>query len=154
MHLIRPYQPSDWPRLCEIHDAARMIELAQSAGEEAFLDLETTAGPEGLFDGEVAVLEDSSGTVQGFAAWLPDELTWLYVHPSAHGLGYGRALLRHALSSATGPMVDTQVLEGNAAATALYLAEGFVVRERKTGRLSGNESFSATGLLLQWARSG
>lgn len=39
MH-IRPYFPSDWPRLCTIHDAARLDELRLSVGEAAFLTLE------------------------------------------------------------------------------------------------------------------
>ncbi|MEL6191020.1 MAG: toprim domain-containing protein, partial [Bacteroidota bacterium] len=45
---IRPYQSTDWPRLCEIHDASRLDELKLSVGTEAFLTLEQTAENEGL----------------------------------------------------------------------------------------------------------
>jgi hypothetical protein len=32
--------PPSWPRLCQIHDTARLNELRLSAGEAAFLTLE------------------------------------------------------------------------------------------------------------------
>ena len=48
MLTIRDYAPSDWPRLCEIQDAARRRELALAGLEAAFLPLETAAEREGL----------------------------------------------------------------------------------------------------------
>ena len=76
--LIRPYVSRDWPRLCGIHDAARLDELRRTVGEAAFLSLEQTAHSEGLFEGrlDVAVLDDC---VRGFVAFSDCELTWLYV---------------------------------------------------------------------------
>jgi hypothetical protein len=50
---LRPYSPTDWERLCAIHDAARVYELEASGLAAAFLTLEVTAENEGLFDGEV-----------------------------------------------------------------------------------------------------
>lgn len=78
---IRAYRESDWPRLCEIHDAARMCELSASNLTDAFLTLEQTAENEGLFDGAIVVAE-AEGAVQGFAAFSDNELTWLYCHPA------------------------------------------------------------------------
>lgn len=49
MLTIRDYAPSDWPRLCEIHDAARRRELALAGLEAAFLPLETAGGARGAF---------------------------------------------------------------------------------------------------------
>ncbi|WP_434026589.1 N-acetyltransferase family protein [[Pseudomonas] boreopolis] len=144
---IRPYLAEDWPRLCAIHDAARLDELRLSAGEDSFLTLEQTAENEGLFAGEVAVaLVD--GEVQGFVAYRPDELSWLYVSPAAYRRGVGRALVRHVLSASRQPLT-VEVLEGNEPALSLYLSEGFTVERRIAGRLEGNEAFPAVGLVLR-----
>lgn len=145
--IIRTYKSYDWPRLCQIHDAARLDELRLSAGEAAFLSLEQTAETEGLFDGALDVA-DVNGIVEGFVAYRNDELTWLYVNPARYGQGIGRGLLRHALAHA-GPTITAEVLEGNEPALRLYLSEGFRVVERKVGRLEGNESFAAVGYLLE-----
>jgi hypothetical protein len=55
---LRPYQAKDWPRLCAIHDSARMDELRASGLTEAFLTLEQAAENEGLFECSVIVAED------------------------------------------------------------------------------------------------
>ena|GEM_PF-171476 len=144
---IREYTAEDWPRLCEIHDAARLDELRLSVGEAAFLTLEQTAKNEGLFDASVFVAE-VSGRVEGFVAFSQDELTWLYVHPSSYRHGIGRALLRHAIEHA-GNHVSAEVLEGNEPALQLYLSEGFSIVKKAKGRLVGNEAFEASGYILE-----
>jgi ribosomal protein S18 acetylase RimI-like enzyme len=144
---VRPYMPADWQRLCEIHDASRKDELAASGLLDAFLTLEQTAEGEGLFAGDVLV-HDSDGVIRGFVAFADNELTWLYVDPRAYKLGIGRALLREAIAACGGEM-STEVLVGNEAALSLYLSEGFKVVKRVDGRLTGNESFAASGYVLQ-----
>ena len=144
---LRPYSPTDWERLCLVHDAARIYELEASGLAAAFLTLEVTAENEGLFDGEVAVAE-VAGEVCGFVAYVEGELTWLYVEPSRYKQGIGRQLLRHAIA-ASGGNISTEVLVGNEAALALYLSEGFKVERRVDGKLAGNESFAASGYVLQ-----
>ncbi|MEL6691889.1 MAG: GNAT family N-acetyltransferase [Pseudomonadota bacterium] len=144
---IRAYDPSDWPRLCVIHDAARKDELAYKVGVAAFRSLEDTFEDEGLFDADRVVAE-RDGIVAGFAAFDDTELTWLYVDPALSRRGVGRALLRHAMSRSNGTM-QIDLLEGNIPAQALYEAEGFVVIDRRQGNLIGNESFPATGLVLR-----
>lgn len=143
---LRPYQETDWQALCEIHDLARLDELRDSVGLDAFLDLETTWESEGLMAGElwVACL---AGRVEGFVAFSDDEITWLYVHPRSYGMGIGRLLLRKAIQSC-GASVSTEVLKGNDKALGLYLSEGFEIQELKKGKLTGNETFSAEGYLL------
>jgi GNAT superfamily N-acetyltransferase len=145
--VIRPYGPDDWAAIRRIHDAARLLELRLTVGEAAFLGLDKTAESEGLFDAALDAIE-VEGRVRGFVAYSALELTWLYVDPEVHRAGLGRRLLRHAIQRA-GPVFRTEVLEGNAPALRLYLSEGFVVAERKVGRLEGNESFPAAGLLLE-----
>jgi GNAT superfamily N-acetyltransferase len=148
---IRPYRPTNWDRLCQIHDAARKHELAAAGLSAAFLTLAETAENEGLFDGTVVVAE-LAGIVQGFVAFTDDELTWLYVAPAAYRQGVGRALLRYALAH-TANTVATEVLVGNEAALQLYLAEGFQLVRRVDGNLTGNEAFTASGYILQHTKT-
>jgi GNAT superfamily N-acetyltransferase len=143
---IRRYLPADWTRLCVIHDAARKDELSASGLQDAFLTLEQTAQNEGLFDGEILVYE-SEGEVSGFVAFADNELNWLYVHPGAYRRGVGRALLRRAIE-ACGRDMSTEVLVGNESALQLYLSEGFRILKRVDGKLTGNESFAASGYVL------
>ena len=143
---IRPYEESDWDAISRIHDAARMDELAASVGVDAFLDLATTYESEGLFDGDVWVGE-LDGEVAGFIAVSDDEVTWTYVHPSHYRRGVGRALLRHVVARATAPL-ELEVLDGNTAARQLYESEGFELHRTRTGKLVGNEAFTATGHTL------
>ena len=144
---IRPYSPADWARLCVIHDAARLHELAAAGLVDAFLSLEQTADNEGLFAGQVLVAE-SQGQVHGFVAFTQHELTWLYVDPGMARQGIGRQLLRRAIESCAGNL-STEVLVGNEPALALYRSEGFAVLRRSDGRLAGNEAHAASGYLLQ-----
>ncbi|KRD77149.1 GNAT family N-acetyltransferase [Lysobacter sp. Root983] len=147
---LRDYRDSDWPRLCEIHDAARRDELGASGLMDAYLSLDQTADNEGLFDARVVVAE-VDGRVLGFAAYSDEELTWLYCDPAAYRQGISRALLRHAVAACAGDLY-TEVLVGNEAALALYRSEGFDVQRTVEGKLAGNEAFAASGYYLK--RSG
>lgn len=144
---IRPYRLSDWPRLCEIHDRARLDELQRSAGVAAFRNLARTAHSEGLFDHRLDVAE-LDGVVRGFVAFQRVSLNWLYVDPGCYRQGVGRALLRHALCFA-GPVFATLALAGNEPALRLYRSEGFVEIERRMGRLAGSDEFPALGIRLE-----
>lgn len=147
---LRPYQAKDWPRLCAIHDSARMDELRASGLTDAFLTLEQAAENEGLFECSVTVAEDGD-RVLGFVAVKYDELSWLYVDPAVYRRGVGRALVRHAIASSKGTM-SVEVLVGNEPALRLYLAEGFKILKRVDGRMTGNEAFAASGYVLELCR--
>lgn len=147
---IRPYQLSDWPRLCEIHDRARIDELRLSADVAAFRSLPRTAHTEGLFRDRLDVGE-LDGVVQGFVAYRRNSLNWLYVHPDCYRRGLGRALLRHAIAF-SGPVFSTQALLGNEPALELYRSEGFVEVERRPGRLAESDEFPAMGVILERRR--
>jgi len=88
----------------------------------------------------------------GRAAYAEGELTCFYVEPGRYKHGIGRQLLRHAIE-ASGGKLSTEVLVGNEAALALYLSEGFRIQRRVDGRLTGNETFAASGYVLQRAAS-
>lgn len=146
---LRKYQPKDWDAIATIHDRARLDEITASVGVEAFLSLAETAENEELFEGEVWVAEDNE-LVVGFVA-IDSEMTWitwLYVLPDRYRQGIGRRLLRQAIANCKN-IVYTSVLSENNAALNLYQSEGFEIIETKTGKLSGNEIFSATGHILQ-----
>ena len=151
MITIRPYTSTDWPRLCVIHDAARLDELRLTVGTDAFLTLEQTAENEGLFDDKLAVAE-LEGVVRGFVAYSDTELTWLYVHPEFYQKGIGRGLVRYAIADSMTAM-ELEVLEDNTPALKLYLSEGFRVIRRIEGKLEGNEDFAAVGLALRYEPS-
>ncbi len=144
---IRNYRAADWQHLCTIHDMARRDELACTVGVAAFRCLEDTFDDEGLFDDDLVVAE-LGDVVSGFVAFNQFEVTWLYVHPAYYRRGVGRALLRYVLQQSSSS-IRIELLEGNTPAQQLYASEGFVVTERREGKLIGNESFSAAGLVLQ-----
>lgn len=150
---IRDYIPSDWPRLCEIHDAARRRELALAGLEAAFLPLETAAEREGLFDYSVIVACPGGGAPAGFAAFSGGELAWLYVDPALSHRGIGRALAEEALRRMDAPRVDVEVLCGNAPALALYRSLGFRPVARESGHMPGNEGFAVTVDVLSLERA-
>lgn len=145
--VIRDYGPADWPRLMEIHDAARMDELRLAGLEGAFLPLAVAAEREGLFDYalRVALLD---GAVAGFSAFTVDELAWLYVDPALSRRGVGRALVEDALGRME-PTVSIEVLAGNGPALCLYRRCGFREVETVRGRMPGNEEFAVTVHVLQ-----
>lgn len=147
MITIRPYEPTDWSRLCKIHDASRLDELRLTVGTDAFLNLAQTAENEGLFGGRLDVAE-VDGVVRGFVAYSDDELAWLYVDPAFYRRGVGRALVRYAAAQSSSSMT-IELLEGNEPALQLYLSEGFNIVKRVEGKLEGNEGFAATGLILR-----
>jgi len=70
------------------------------------------------------------------------------VDPAAQRRGVGRALVRAAVQASPVPL-ELEVLLGNDAALALYLAEGFRVVRRADGRLVGNEAFAASAQVLR-----
>jgi len=146
---IRPYEDADWSAICRIHDEARVDELRGSVGLDAYLPLAQTFEEEGLFDHQVLVAE-LDGAVVGFVAASSDEITWLYVDPVRYRRGIGRALVKRVLANA-GDRVELEVLDGNGA-RAFYESLGFVHEATTTGKLAGNEAFTATGHTLVWRR--
>ena len=148
--LVRRYEDADWDAICRIHDAARLDELRSSVGLEAFLSLADTYEAEDLFGNPVWVAE-LDDEVAGFIAASPTEITWIYVDPLLYRRGVARALMNEVFAHAA-DRVELEVLEGNASARAFYESLGFVWESSTTGKLTGNESFQATGHTLVWRR--
>ena len=78
---------------------------------------------------EIEVAE-TEGTVCGFIALLGSFIGGLFVDPSLHGRGIGRALVLEARRSR--PVLDLEVYEQNADARAFYARLGFVERARRS----------------------
>jgi ribosomal protein S18 acetylase RimI-like enzyme len=148
---IRRYRQDDWAAICRIHDTARLDELRSSVGVEAFLTLADTYENEDLFSNPVWVAE-LDGSVAGFIAASPSEITWIYVDPALYRRGVARALMTEVLIHA-GERVELEVLDGNTAAWSFYESLGFVWESSTTGKLTGNERFEATGHTLVWRRA-
>lgn len=119
---IDPAQIAERPRLIEVWEAAVRathhflpeddIQFYKRMLREQYLDLVT-----------LSCLRDGDGRVQGFAGTAEDRLEMLFVDPSAHGQGFGKALLRHAIEHHGTCLVD--VNEQNPSAVAFYLSQGF-----------------------------
>lgn len=141
--IIREYKTQDWPRIEEIHDCARKIELQFAGLEDAFIPLAQAAIDEGLFDYTVVVgqLNDS---VVGFVAYSKDEIAWIYVDPSVMRQGIGKSLVKHAIENTTCRPLMLEVLVGNEPALRLYEAMGFETLEILSGSMPGNESFKVS----------
>lgn len=146
--LIRPYVPDDWPRLCEIHDAARRQELQATGFLESYRTLAQTAGDDELLDSELLLVAEEGGSVQGFIACSEGAITWLYVDPRQQRRGIARQLVRAALRACPAPLALV-VLIGNEAALALYLSEGFRQLECADVKVAGYESVRASAYVLR-----
>lgn len=141
--VIRPYQPEDFPRLCQIHDSARMMELESAGLTDAFLPLAVAAEREGLLDYTLHVATED-GLPVGFVAYSGDELAWLYVDPAHMRKGIGRRLVQHAIDGTQTRPLCIEVLSGNTAALTLYEAMGFRATQTLSGKMPGNEAFEVT----------
>ncbi len=141
---IRPYESSDWQRVCQIHDASRPHELKGSCDPRAFVPIEQ--------DPEVADLRKSQKLVAvegeevvGFVGVDGDYLAWLYVDPDYYGKGIGRKLLQAGLAHIPGK-AWTIALAGNHKALGLYQSEGFTEVRRYE---SENAGYPCTCLRLE-----
>ena len=120
---IRGYRPADWERVCQIHDVARVQELASGGVDpRAFRPMVFAADVDEFFTSETAVAcvpsPNGTSTVAGFVSWSGNYMTWLYVDPAFQRRGVGRHLLQHALQR-IGPEAFTR--GGHDAAARLFL---------------------------------
>ena len=138
--IIRPYISSDYNYICDIHDAARKMELSLASLDDAFLPFSLAAERENFFDYPHIDVAIVNSDVIGFSAYTDDELAWLYVSPNMMRKGIGRKLVARALD--TEPNIShIEVLYGNEPARRLYESMGFYVQKIEEGVMPGNESY-------------
>lgn len=128
MTVIRRYTPSDIDDVLDVWEAASR--LAHPWMDEAFLAAERV----NIRDTHMTVAEswvwEEQGTVRAFIALLGDEIGGLFVHPSHHRRGIGRALVQVAWRGRSA--LEVEVFEANHGGRAFYRDSGFnVVEERR-----------------------
>ena len=131
--MIRKYDTRDLAELLDVWYAAAQIAhpfWTRDLFEEERRDISQKFLP----IAETWVFE-REGTVVGFIALLGNEVGGIFVAPTLHGQGIGRALMDHAIESRD--HLELEVFEANEIGRAFYDAYGFAaVGERldeKTG---------------------
>ena len=132
---IRRYQESDWSSVCEVHNAARWIEVGDFMPAGEVLPLESVAEDDGFFESECFVACADEQAV-GFVCIEPPELAWLYVHPDYHRLGIGTMLVEHVLPKLGKDAFLTTALE-NAGGVSFYQDMGFRIAAIFPGSCQG-----------------
>jgi putative acetyltransferase len=127
MMIIRPSRAADLPALFEIWRAA------VSATHTFLTEADIAFFAEQVRDHYLPsctfwVAPGPDDEPQGFMGMTGSKIDALFVHPSCHGLGIGRALVAHG-ASLTGDL-SVDVNEQNAGACAFYQKLGF----RQIGR--------------------
>lgn len=120
---IRPGTPADVPRALSIWRNA-------VDATHGFLTPEDRAGIDVMVAEQflphvaLVLVEDAAGQVQGFLVMDGEMIDALFVDPAVHGLGFGTALLEHALTLAPQALVDASEQADNA--LPFYEARGFL----------------------------
>lgn len=130
---IRPYHPGDTEAVIAVWQKANALAHPFLAAEfvaevqQAMRDLY-------LPNAETYVLEEK-GSVIGFIALLGNEIGGLFLDPSKHGKGYGKALTDHAFAL-KGPL-KVDVFRDNAIGRPFYERYGFRLVEEVLHEPSG-----------------
>ena len=125
--LIRPYKQTDVAAILDSWENASR--LAHPFLERAFLDQERKNIPELYLPNAETWVAEVDGSVIGFIALLGDEIGGLFVQPSHHKNGVGRALVDKARTG-----IDTlyvEVFDKNTIGSAFYTRYGFTPMEEK-----------------------
>jgi putative acetyltransferase len=131
--MIRKYQTEDTDALVSVWREANA--LAHSFLKDEFVaqvaeDMRNIYLP----NAETWVLEDHETPV-GFIALVGDEIGGLFLDPSLHGRGFGKAMADHAVAL-HGPLC-VEVFERNELGWRFYDRYGFVETERYLHEASG-----------------
>lgn len=131
--MIRKYQTEDTEALVLIWQKANALAhsfLAEDFVAQVAQDMRNIYLP----NAETWVLEENEIPV-GFIALVGTEIGGLFLEPSFHGRGFGKALTDHAVTI-HGPLC-VEVFEKNAIGRRFYDRYGFVEAERYTHEDSG-----------------
>jgi putative acetyltransferase len=131
--MIRKYRAEDTDALVLIWQKANALAhsfLADDFVEQVGQDMRNIYLP----NAETWVLEENE-TPLGFIALVGDEIGGLFLEPSFHGRGFGRALVDHA--AALRSPLRVEVFEKNAIGRHFYDRYGFIETERYAHEASG-----------------
>lgn len=134
--MIRKYQTEDAAALVSIWRNANAIAhsfLSDGFVEKVAQDMRNIYLP----NAETWVLEDGEKPI-GFIALIGDEIGGLFLEPSMHGRGFGKALTDHAVAL-HGPL-RVEVFAKNVIGRRFYDRYGFVENGRYVHEDSGEET--------------
>lgn len=131
--MISQYKPEDSDALIAIWQSANA--MAHPFLDAAFV-AQVAKDMRALYlpNAETWVLENQ-GKLVGFIALIGDEIGGLFLEPTVHGQGFGRALVDHAVGL-KGPL-RVEVFEKNAIGRRFYDRYGFAETDRYAHDMSG-----------------
>jgi len=125
---IEPATAADFPQLLEVWESA--VRATHHFLDETDIQLFRPLVRDGYLPSaeRLAVARGSDGRPRGFVGAEAGKVEMLFVAPTHHGSGTGKALLRHAVEQWGADRVD--VNEQNPGAVGFYLHMGFEVASR------------------------
>ncbi|WP_166822866.1 GNAT family N-acetyltransferase [Thalassoroseus pseudoceratinae] len=132
---IRKYEDDDVTAILETWDNA--TRLAHPFLEEDFLEQERTNIPELYLPHAVTWVAEVEGEVVGFIALIGNEIGGLFVQPSHHRTGIGRALVDKV--HATNGSLEVEVFCENSIGRRFYARYGFVEMAEKRHEPTGQK---------------
>ncbi len=133
--MIRCYHPTDLDDLLSVWAAATVV--AHPFLSVEFLRRERHRIPSVYLPNAETWIWEAQGRVVGFASLLGNEVGALFVHPSCHRAGIGRALMDRA-RTLRGEL-EVEVFKANAQGRAFYADYGFELMEAKIHAQTGFE---------------
>ena len=131
---IRQYQPRDLEELLSVWDISNRF--AHPFLTDEFLEQERP-NIENMYlpNADTWVIEKNSKVV-GFIALLGNEVGGLFVDPSAHGFGLGKALMDKA--SSLHEILELDVFKANSLGRSFYSRYGFSEKVESIHEATGN----------------
>lgn len=133
--MIRQYDPADCETLIAIWRAAS--EVAHPFLDEPFLAQETENFRNIYLPNTETWVMEHDGVPIGFIAMMGSEIGGLFLLPSWHGKGFGKAMLAHV--RAQKGELSVEVFEGNAIGRRFYDGAGFVETSRYFHEATGQQ---------------
>jgi len=121
---IRPMQPVDLPAVYAVYAASKLDELQNEIRIPELIPLPNDPRRLADFLRSCTWVAEAGEELLGYVSQHGQNITALFVLPSARGMGLGRTLLRHVLSLYRGTTF-LQVAASNEAAFRLYQQHGF-----------------------------
>ncbi|MBP9211724.1 MAG: GNAT family N-acetyltransferase [Bacteroidetes bacterium] len=120
--MIRKYQPADCDDIVNVWSRASAV--AHPFLSQEFLAVERYNIPNVYLPNAETWVWQSDGNIIGFISLLGNEVGAIFIDPTAHRSGIGRALIRHA-QDLHGEL-EVEVFEKNLSGRAFYAAMGFI----------------------------
>ena len=139
MH-IRQYKESDLNAVLDSWEKA--TRLAHPFMSDKFIAQERKNVAEIYMPNTDTWVAESSGEVKGFIALMGNEIGAIFLQPSHHGKGIGRALMDKAQSLYGDLVVD--VFKENTIGLSFYSKYGFELLKEKSHELTGQELLRLT----------